>query len=434
MYEARVAMDIGPLLALAILLIVYAMLVTEYIHRTAAAVIGAATVLALNVALRYTTFEDLFSGVDIDTVLLLMSMMMIVSVLSRTRVFEYLAFKVLEKFYASPMKLLIAITGFTAAVSAFVDNVTTVLFVAPIAVEVCRKLDVDPRPLLISIALASNIGGTATLIGDPPNILIGSYAGLGFMDFIRNLTPIVIADYLLFIIVTRALISRWIGEVRRSVAMKKLTSVSIEVDRSLLRRTLIALSIAIALFFLEDVFEYPPAIPAMVGASILLLATRRSISIEEVVRGVDWPTLVFFIAMFILIRGVERLGLLDAIARGVCAVSSSLAVAIAVVVWISTAVSAVVDNIPYVMSMLPVIPAVATSLGVDSTPLYWALSLGACLGGNATIVGASANIVVAGIAEKQGYPITFKRFAKMGIPITIATVGLSTLYLLARYT
>ena len=434
MYEARVAMDIGPLLALAILLIVYAMLVTEYIHRTAAAVIGAATVLALNVALRYTTFEDLFSGVDIDTVLLLMSMMMIVSVLSRTRVFEYLAFKVLEKFYASPMKLLIAITGFTAAVSAFVDNVTTVLFVAPIAVEVCRKLDVDPRPLLISIALASNIGGTATLIGDPPNILIGSYAGLGFMDFIRNLTPIVIADYLLFIIVTRALISRWIGEVRRSVAMKKLTSVSIEVDRSLLRRTLIALSIAIALFFLEDVFEYPPAIPAMVGASILLLATRRSISIEEVVRGVDWPTLVFFIAMFILIRGVERLGLLDAIASGVCAVSSSLAVAIAVVVWISTAVSAVVDNIPYVMSMLPVIPAVATSLGVDPTPLYWALSLGACLGGNATIVGASANIVVAGIAEKQGYPITFKRFAKMGIPITIATVGLSTLYLLARYT
>ena len=400
------------LLGFAILFIMYALLVLEVMHRTAVALLAASIVFALNIVLRFSSFEELLLGVDIDTILLLMSMMIIVGVLSRTGVFEYIAAIMLRKFHAHPLLLTSMLSAMTALISAFIDNVTTVLLVTPIVIEMFRRVGVDPRPVLLSIVFASNIGGTATLIGDPPNIIIGSVAGLGFMDFIRNLTPIVVVDLALFIILTKALYRKWL-----TVYSKRMRVVTefwtTSIDRSLLKRVEMVLGLVIGLFFLEDLLGYPPAIPAMIGAGITMLFIRKRMSIDEVLKFVDWSTLLFFIAMFIAIKGIEKMGVMSVIAQGVVAVSNNLIVLLMVILWLSALVSALIDNIPFVMAMIPVIREVTQILSIDPTPLYWALSLGACLGGNATPVGASANIVVVGIAEKYGYHVSFSRICKV---------------------
>ncbi len=419
-------------LGFAILILMYVLLTFEVMHRTAVAILAAAIVVGLNIALRFSTFEELLLGIDLDTILLLMSMMIIVGVLSKTGVFEYIASVMLYKFHAHPMLLLSILSAMTAGISAFIDNVTTVLLVAPIVIEMARRINVDPRPLLLSIVFASNIGGTATLIGDPPNIIIGSAAKLGFMDFIRHLTPIVVADLGLFIVLTRFLYRRWIASYgERARVLKKQWSTPI--DRDLLRRVEIVLGVVLGLFFLEDVLGYPPAIPAMIGAGITMVFIRKRMTIDEVLRFVDWSTLVFFISMFIAIRGIEKMGVMDFIAQSIIALSTSFAALLMIVLWLSAFVSAFVDNIPFVMAMIPVIRSLTRTLGVDPMPLYWALSLGGCLGGNGTLVGASANIVVAGIAEKYGYHISFRTFLKYGMPVMVATVGLAAIYLILRY-
>jgi len=420
------------LLGFAILFIMYALLVLEVMHRTAVALLAASIVFALNIVLRFSSFEELLLGVDIDTILLLMSMMIIVGVLSRTGVFEYIAAIMLRKFHAHPLLLTSMLSAMTALISAFIDNVTTVLLVTPIVIEMFRRVGVDPRPVLLSIVFASNIGGTATLIGDPPNIIIGSVAGLGFMDFIRNLTPIVVVDLALFIILTKALYRKWL-----TVYSKRMRVVTefwtTSIDRSLLKRVEMVLGLVIGLFFLEDLLGYPPAIPAMIGAGITMLFIRKRMSIDEVLKFVDWSTLLFFIAMFIAIKGIEKMGVMSVIAQGVVAVSNNLIVLLMVILWLSALVSALIDNIPFVMAMIPVIREVTQILSIDPTPLYWALSLGACLGGNATPVDASANIVVMGIVKKYGYHVSFRVFAKYVIPVTLLTVGLAAIYLIVRY-
>ncbi len=417
----------------AVLVVLYGLLVFEVMHRTAAALLSAAIILILNVILRFTDYTDLIRGIDLNTILLLMSMMMIVSVLSRTGVFGYLASKILLKFYLSPFLLIITLTTITAVVSAFIDNVTTVLLITPIVLEIMDKLRIDPRPVLMAIVFASNIGGTATLIGDPPNIIIGSAAGLGFNDFIFNLAPAVALDFLLFLVLIRIMYSRWIVHYKKRVGrLGEIKAGKTYIDRPMLYRVLGILFLVLVMFLLEDFFEYPPAIPPLIGVGLLMLLSRN-IDIENVLRDVDWSTLVFFAAMFVVIRGVERLGVMDFIANGISSMTSDFTMLLLLIVWISAIVSAFVDNIPFVMSMIPVIAAISRTIGVDAIPLYWALSLGGCLGGNGTIVGASANVVVAGISDRHGYHISFKTFMRYGMPVLFLTVGFSSIYLVLRY-
>ena len=417
-----------------ILIILYALLVLEVMHRTAAALLVVSIVLILNIALGFTDFNELVEGIDMDTILLLMSMMMFVGILSRTGAFSYLASMILIKFHGKPFLLITILSSITALVSAFIDNVTTVLLMTPIVLEIMEKLKVDPRPILLSIIFASNIGGTATLIGDPPNIIIGTRAGLGFMDFIRNLTPIVVIDFLAFLILIRVLFSKWINLYGSHARTIRNLQPSNRIDKYLLRRTLVILLMVIVLFLLEDFLEYPPAVPPLIGIGVLLLLLRNRVRIESLLEDVDWSTLVFFIAMFIIIKGVEDLGVMEFIAREIYSFSTDYMVLILLILWVSAIVSAFVDNIPFVMAMVPVVAAIARASALNPTPLYWALSLGACLGGNGTLVGASANVVVAGIAERHGYMISFKSFIKYGMPVLMLTVGLASIYLVLRYT
>ncbi len=417
----------------AVLIVLYGLLIFEVMHRTAAALLSAALILILDVALRFAGFTDLIRGIDMNTILLLMSMMMIVSVLSRTGVFGYLASKILLKFYPNPFMLITVLTAITAVVSAFIDNVTTVLLITPIVLEIMEKLRIDPRPVLLAIVFASNIGGTATLVGDPPNIIIGSAAGLGFKDFIYNLTPIVVIDFLLFLLLLRFMYSKWLSYYKVKVGkLREIRTGKTYIDKQMLYKVLGVLLLVLILFFLEDFFEYPPAVPPLIGVGLLMLLSRN-IDIDAVLGDVDWSTLVFFMAMFLVIRGVESLGVMDFIAQGICALSTDYVVLILLVVWISAIVSAFVDNIPFVMAMIPVIAAISRVTGMDTTPLYWALSLGGCLGGNGTLVGASANVVVAGISDRHGYHISFASFMRYGMPVLFLTVGASSIYLVLRY-
>ena len=417
----------------AVLMVLYGLLIFEVMHRTAAALLSAALILILDVVLRFAGFTELIRGIDMNTILLLMSMMMIVSVLSRTGVFGYLASKILLKFYPNPFLLITVLTAITAIVSAFIDNVTTVLLITPIVLEIMEKLRIDPRPVLLAIVFASNIGGTATLVGDPPNIIIGSAAGLGFTDFIYNLTPIVALDFLLFLILIRFMYSRWFSYYRARIGkLREIRTSKTYVDKQMLYKVLGVLILVLVLFFLEDFFGYPPAIPPLIGVGLLMLLSRN-IDIDAVLGDVDWSTLVFFMAMFLVIRGIERLGVMDFIAQGICALSTNYVVLILLVVWISAIVSAFVDNIPFVMAMIPVIAAISRVTGIDAIPLYWALSLGGCLGGNGTLVGASANVVVAGISDRHGYHISFASFMRYGMPVLFLTVGASSIYLVLRY-
>ena len=422
-------------IGLGVLVLIYTLLSFEILHRTAAAILGATLIMLLDIVLRFTDFNTLLEGIDMDTILLLMSMMIIVSVLSRTGVFDYIASVILSRFKARPFMLIAILSGFTAVVSAFIDNVTTVLLITPIVIEIATSLRIDPRPILLSIVFASNIGGTATLIGDPPNIIIGSVANLGFMDFIENLAPITMVNFFLFLGIMKVLLRSWLREYSRKarldVARKK---TDVHVEKSLLRKVLFCLGVVITLFMLEDFLKYPPAIPALIGAGFLMALTRKRISIESILADVDWSTLVFFMTMFIMIKGVEELGVMDFIAEVIGGQNWCLPVLLLVILWTSAFISAFVDNIPFVMVMVHVIPSISEALAIDPEPLYWSLSLGGCLGGNGTLVGASANVVVAGIADKHGYHISFIGFMKYGMTVMIATVALSSLYLIFRYT
>ncbi len=423
------------ILGFTILIILYALLVLEIMHRTAAALLTLSILLALDTLFRFSDFSEIVAGIDMDTILLLMSMMMFVGVLSRTGLFSYMASTILVRFHKKPFTLIVILSALTAFISAFIDNVTTVLLMTPIVLEIMERLKVDPRPVLISIVFASNIGGTATLIGDPPNIIIGTRANLGFMDFIYNLTPIIIVDFLAFLALIRLLFSKWINlytSKARHLDGRKL-NYSVVVDSFMLRRSLSILGIVIALFLLEDFLEYPPAIPPLIGIGVLLALLRGRIRIESLLEDVDWPTLVFFIAMFMVIKGVEDLGVMEFIAYKIYSFSTDYTVLLLLILWVSAIVSAFVDNIPFVMAMVPVISVIARITGLNSAPLYWALSLGGCLGGNGTLVGASANVVVAGIAERHGYHISFRGFLKYGMPVLFLTVGLASLYLILRY-
>jgi Na+/H+ antiporter NhaD/arsenite permease-like protein len=363
-------------------------------------------------------------------------MMVIVAILERTGVFEYLAIKSAQWGRAKPGRILILLALVTAFLSAFLDNVTTVILMVPVTFLIADALDAPPTPFLLTQVMASNIGGAATLIGDPPNILIGSASGLTFADFVINMTPIVLISLpvvlgILYLMFRRELKSTANAE----VVIANMDAAGSIRDGVLLRRSLIILSLVILAFFLHGALHLEAATIALFGAAALMLYSGANV--EEVLRDVEWPTLLFFVGLFVLVGGLEVTGFVGSIAEALTGVAAGDSVTTAVVViWGSGIASGIVDNIPFTATMIPVIQDLAEAEGLSEAqvrPLWWSLALGADFGGNLTLIGASANVVVAGMSERAGQRISFVKFMLYGIPVTLASLALATAYVVLRY-
>jgi len=423
---------IEEIFAVALFVVVLAVIATELINRTVAALLGAAVVVAFGVVEQTEAASEF---VDWNTIGLLAGMMIIVSVLNKTGLFEYLAIKSAQLGKARPGRILILLSLVTAFLSAFLDNVTTVILMVPVTFLIADALDVSPLPFLLAQVMASNIGGAATLIGDPPNILIGSAAGLSFSDFVLNLTPAVLLALPLvlgfFYVAFRRELAA--GEDAEET-IGKLNARGAIRDAVLLRKSLIVLGVVILGFFLHGALHLEAATIALFGAAVLMLYARSDV--EEVLREVEWPTLLFFVGLFVLVGGLEVTGFVGRIAEFLTGVGGSPAVTALLVMWGSAFASGIVDNIPFTATMIPVIQEFAQTEGLSEAEvrsLWWALAIGADFGGNFTLIGASANVVVAGMSERAGKKISFLKFMAYGIPVTLLSLVVATPYLLLRY-
>ncbi len=428
-------MDVQFAVGLGILVVVYALIAFNLINRTVAALLGALLVATSLYAFDSLEPNEILTFIDFNTIVLLMSMMVIVGILGRTGFFQVMAYHTAKAAGGNPWKILISLTLLTAFLSAFLDNVTTILLIIPVTLELTKALKVNPIPFILSEIFASNIGGTATLVGDPPNIMIGGAAGLGFTDFIVNLAPIAIINTVILLGVMWILYRK---DLSKAVPISPEDMEAMEkeyriLDPPLYYKAAGVLIFTISLFILGDtVLEIPPMSAAFAGMVILLLLTRDDI--RETLEYVEWPTLLFFAGLFVVVGGVEKLGVIEQMADSVIYLSNgSFVLALVSIVWISAISSAIIDNIPFTATMIPVVFSMSQSMAIPAEPLLWALSLGACMGGNATLIGASANVVGIGISERMGIVIDFKTFMKNGIVVTGVTVGIATVYLVLRY-
>jgi Na+/H+ antiporter NhaD/arsenite permease-like protein len=421
-------------LAVAVFVVAYAFIATEKIHRVVAAVGGASVMLLIGATDADNAFFSEESGIDWNVIFLLLGMMLIVSVMKRTGAFEYLAIWAAKRAKGRPYRVMVILVVVTAVASAALDNVTTVLLIAPVTFLVCDRLGVPVAPFLIAEALASNIGGTATLVGDPPNIIIASRAGLTYNDFLVNLAPLVVVVMIVFVGLCRWLFrSAFRYDPARAAEIATLRERDAIRDSRLLAISVAVLVIVTAAFVLHTVLHLDPAVVAILGGLLLLVLSR--LDAEAVAKDVEWPTLVFFVGLFVMVGALVNTGVIEVISQAATeAVEGRLLLASIGLLWGSALLSAIVDNIPYVATMSPIVADLVAADGTDqSQVLWWALALGADFGGNATAVGASANVVILGLAEGAGKPISFWTFTKYGLVVAGVTVAMATLYLWLRY-
>ena len=413
----------------------YVLIATERIHRVAAALGGAAAMVLLGVVDAEVAFFSEETGVDWNVIFLLLGMMIIVSVLKQTGVFDYLAIWAAKRARGKPFPVMVLLVTITAVASALLDNVTTVLLIAPVTLLVCDRLRVPPVPFLLAEVFASNIGGTATLIGDPPNIIIGSRADLSFNEFVLNLGPIVVILMVVFIAMCRILFrSAFRYDEERVAAVMALNEREAIRDHGLLVRSLIIVVAVMAGFIAHSALHVEPSLVALLGAGALVAVSK--LDPPEFLEEVEWPTLVFFIGLFIMVGALVEVGVIADLGEAVTeAVGDQYFLAASVLLWGSALLSGIVDNIPYVATMSPLVQGLVDSGGgaKEADALWWALALGADLGGNATAVGASANVVVIGIAARNGHPISFWHFTKYGLVVAFVTIAISWPYLYLRY-
>ena len=427
-------------IATIVLIATYVLISTEKLHRTVVALLGAAFLLFVTYTLGtfnqdffILSFAKAIHYIDFNVIFLLMALMIMVTITARTGVLQWLAVRAYALAGGNEWTMAVLFVVAAAVLSAFLPNVTVVILMVPVTVEIAFILKINPLPLLLPEVFAANLGGTATLIGDPPNLLVGSFANFTFVDFLINMAPAVVLTMVALI----ALMWLFYGRQFRRVPAEEAAALLAELkerhqiaDPALLRKCLLVGGAVIVLFIVQGFFQMEVSIPALIGMAVLLAWTMSDIVKE--LEAVEWPSLIFFIMLFIVVGAVEEVGLIQALADWVNALAGgSLVVAILLVLWVSAFASMLVDNIPFTLTMLPVVAFLtATVPGAQGKILYWALAFGACLGGNGTIVAASANIVAVGLAERVGYPITFNEFLKKGLPVTIATLLIATVWLL----
>ncbi len=422
--------------AVSIFVLAYVAIISERIPRTTAALGGAAGMLAVAATDDRAAFYDEHTGVDWNVLFLLLGMMAIVGVLRQTGIFEYLAIWSVKRARGRPFRVMAMLVVITALASALLDNVTTVLLVAPVTLLVCERLALPAAPFLIAEVFAANIGGTATLVGDPPNIIIASRAGLTFNDFLVNLLPIATLLTVVLLVTCRIMFrAALVGDEARVAEVMALEEREAIRDRTLLVQGLAVLALVVAGFVLQPVLHYAPSVVALLGAGLLIAISKADT--EQVLREVEWPTLAFFAGLFIMVGALVETGVIDELSSALADATGGNELGATMAILVGSAVlSGIVDNIPYVATMAPITAGLVADMGGagDGTHvLWWALALGADLGGNATAIGASANVVVLGIAKRNQQPISFWRFTRYGMIVAAVTVAISAAYLWLRY-
>jgi Na+/H+ antiporter NhaD/arsenite permease-like protein len=424
-------MTITAWIALTLFLIVYVIISTEKINKIIIALLGGGIFITLGIIGQETAFHV----IDWNVIFLLISMMIIINITKTTGLFQYVAIKTAKAVQGNPLKIIVLLTIITAVFSAFLDNVTTMLILSPVTILIAVELGISPAPFIICMAIGSNIGGTATLIGDPPNIMIGSAARLGFLDFLVHLGPLILVILICFVGIIILLFRKQmvVSYERKARIMDFDESKSLQ-NKSLLIKCMLVLGLVIVGFLIHGILHVEASTVALLGAALLLLVSGKH-EPEEFFRDIEWGTIFFFVGLFIMVGGLVEQGWIRKCAAFLLNLTQGdLRFTAMLLVWVSGVFSAIVDNIPYVATMIPMVQDISASVGEEAAlPLWWSLALGACLGGNATLVGASANVVSASIATKNGYPITFMDFTKYGLVITLLSLALSTGYVLLRY-
>jgi len=415
------------IVGLVVFVATYALIATERVHKTIAAMAGGVAMVLLGVV----TQEEAFEHIDFNVIFLLAGMMILAGIIRKTGVFGWLAVRAARLAGGDAYRILVVLSIITAIASAFLDNVTTVVLVGPITLFLAARLGVSPLPFIVAEILASNIGGASTLIGDPPNLLIGSAADLDFVAFLFNMAPLAAIILVLFLISARWLFRDHLHiDPAMRDALFALDEREMISDPVLLRRSLVVLGLTLLGFLLHGPLGYEPATIALTGALVLMLVAREEP--HDVLREVEWPTLFFFIGLFMLVAGVIEIGLVEAVASAIVTVTGGALAPMAVLLlWGSAILSGIIDNIPYTATMIPVVAQL--SEGSDTNVLWWALAIGADFGGNATIIGASANVILASLAEREGHPVRFGTYLRYGLPVTIGSMVVATGYVWLRY-
>lgn len=415
-------------LSIIVFLAVIGLIILNKFHEAVVAVAGAVALMLLHIL----DVESAASYIDFNTIGVLVGMMLFVNVIKHSGMFEYIAIKTAKFAKGDPWRIMMLFVIVTAVLSGFLDNVTTVLLIGPMTISITRMLGLNPVPFLMSQILASNMGGTATLIGDPPNIMIGSQAGLSFMDFILNVAPVIVIIMALFIFGLKILYGKKMQVEESAIAKVMLLDEKKAIeDSALLKKSIVMISLVILGFVFHSQLNIESSVVALTAAAVMMLIGKQKA--EDIIADVEWTSIIFFTALFVVVGGLVETGVVGNLAEAIIGATSSKPImTMIIILWASALLSTILNNIPFVAALIPLVIDMGQS-GMDIFPLWWAISLGACLGGNGTLVGASANIVLANISAKHGHPISFGRFFKLGFPVMLMSVIVSTIYLVLRY-
>ena len=421
-------MTASQIIALAIFVAVIGVIVSEKLHRAACALIGAMLLVLIGIL----EPVEALGFIDFNTIGVLIGMMMFVAVVKNSGIFEFLAVKAAKIAKGNPWKIMVYFMIITAVLSAFLDNVTTVLLIGPMTFSICKTLELNPIPFLLTQIISSNVGGTATLIGDPPNIMLGSAADITFLQFVLYDGPIVVIVMAATIICFKFMYKKGLSVTPEKMALIMKMDENAEIrDRVLFYKSIVMICLVALAFILHDTLGLKTSIIALSCAALMILIGKQDV--EETVHDVEWPTIVFFAFLFIVVGGLEKVGIIHMMAEAMInATGTHYVVLMITILWVSALCSAVLDNIPFVATLIPLIQTMASE-GIDVWPLWGAVSIGACFGGNGTIIGASANVVLTGIANRRGFPITFIDYLKVGGPMMLLSIVLATIYLLVRF-
>jgi len=428
-------MSFNMIIAATLLFVVYLFISTEWIDKVIAAIGGGLLMVFFGIMNEKTAF----SYIDWDVLFLLIGMMIIIACTKSSGMYQYLAIKTAKLAKGRPIRIMLLMFIVTAIISAFLPNVTTIMIILPVTILICSELGVNAVPFIITQAIASNVGGTATLIGDPPNVMIGSAVGLNFMDFVFNLTPIIVLITIIDVAVVYLIFHKSMTVSNEKMArIREFDDRLLITDRPLMIKSIVVIVGMIVCFLLQGVLKLETAVIAL-GFAVIMLLVSKTKNVEKILaEDIEWGSIFFFIGLFMVVGGLVETGFITVMASKVVQLTNgNMQMTSDIIVWASGILSAIVDNIPFVATMIPLIKGIGVGLGTNGNemikPLWWALSLGACLGGNGTLVGASANIVSAGIANKNGYKITFWGFTKYGALITFVNLIVSMIYMRMRY-